>query len=85
MYTKIYLVEFIEYTNPMRDTVSNPNMEIGKGRYININKEGFLVREEHLEFIKKWGKGIKSIKLVGELFEIPFEMTAASNYKGDDY
>jgi len=79
--TKIYLVEFVEYTNWLHDTISNPELELGKGKYINISKDGFLVREEHLEFIKQWGKGIKSIRLVGELFEIS---TIPKNYLVED-
>lgn len=79
--TKIYSVEFIEYTNWRCNTVSNPELESGKGKYINISKDGFLVREEHLEFIKRWGKGIKNIKLVGELFEMS---TIPSNYIIED-
>ena len=66
--SKIYLIDFVEYTNAMRNTVYNPDC---KKQYISVPKEGFLVREEHLDFIRVYGKGIRSAKLVGELFEIP--------------
>ena len=78
---KIYLVEFIEYTNWSHDTISNPKLEFREGRYIHIPRDGFLVREEHLEFIKQWGKGFRSIKLVGELFNMSMIPT---NYLVED-
>lgn len=71
MNTKIYLVDFIEYTNYSRETVSNQERNIGDEKYLHVSKEGFLVREEHLDYVKQYGKGIRSIKLVGELFEMP--------------
>lgn len=76
--TKIYKVEFVEYTNALRDTVSNGN-DLGNYKYIKVSKEGFLVREEHLNYISQYGKGIKNAILVGELFEPPIP-----NYKVED-
>ena len=72
--TKLYQVEFNEYTNSDCTTVCDPEREAGKGRYISAPKSGFFVREEHLEFVNQWGEGIRSKKLVGELFNIPLEI-----------
>jgi len=60
---KVYIVEFIQYTNCMRDTVYNEET----GEYIQVGRLGFLVRESELEQYRKCGRGYKSIKLVGQI------------------
>lgn len=44
---KIYKVDFVEYTNATKRTVTD-----GK-RYFDVPKEGFLIIESELEFFKK--------------------------------
>lgn len=67
MKTQIYLVEFIKYVNVEKNCVYSAK----HNKYLNINKNGFLVRKEHLKFLEDYGDGIKTAKLIGELFEIP--------------
>lgn len=64
---KVYEVEFMEYTNCMRNTVSNRTREIGDKRYINVGNEPFLVRESELDKYREWGNGFRSIKFVGNI------------------
>lgn len=67
---KVYEVEFMEYTNCMKDTICNNNKEIGDMRYINVGKEPFLVRESELEKYMAWGKGFRVIRFVGNIIVI---------------
>ena len=67
---KVYLVEFMSYTNCLKDTVSDWD---GKGdpllkdiKYLDVG-HNFLVRESELEKYRKFGQGYRSIKYVGEL------------------
>ena len=60
---KVYIVEFIEYTNCMRDTVYNEET----GKFLHVGRLGFLVPEFELEKYRKYGKGYESIKLVGQI------------------
>ena len=46
---KVYEVEFLNYTNCMRDTVSNGAKDIKDTEYINVGKEPFLIRESEFE------------------------------------
>ena len=64
---KVYQVEFMEYTNFARDTVSNNAREIGDMKYINVGHGSFLVRESELEKYKAWGNGFRSITFVGNI------------------
>ena len=60
---KVYIVDFIYYTNCMRDTVYNEET----GEHLDVGRLGFLVRESELEKYRKYGKGYESIKLVGQV------------------
>ena len=64
---KVYEVEFMEYTNCMRDTVCNKYKENGDMRYITVGKEPFLVRESELEKYMAWGGGFRIIRFVGNI------------------
>lgn len=64
---KVYAVEFMEYTNCMRDTVSDGNKDLGQARYINIGKEPFLIRESELDKYRIYGGGFRSIEFVGNI------------------
>lgn len=64
---KVYEVEFMEYTNCMRDTVCNKYKEIGDMKYITVGKEPFLVRESELEKYMAWGGGFRIIRFVGNI------------------
>ena len=67
MLEKVYAVEFMEYTNCMKDTVSDGNENIGETKYITIGKEPFLVRESELNKYRKYGNGFRSITFVGNI------------------
>lgn len=64
---KVYEVEFMTYTNCMKDTVSNMKKEIGDMRYIDVGKEPFLVRESELEKYMAYGNGFRIIRFVGNI------------------
>lgn len=66
---KIYLIEFIEYTNGLRNTVHRINND-GNDEYLDVSREGTLVSEDDIEDMKQFGKGLRSMKLVGELISI---------------
>ena len=63
---KIYEIEFMEYTNCTRDTVSN-GAEIGKTKYIDVGKEPFLIKESEFDKYMKFGKGFRIVKFVGNM------------------
>jgi hypothetical protein len=59
---KLYAVEFIHYTNCMKDVVHSEELDI----YLKIVGGGtFIVPEKYLDYFKKFGDGYKSINLVG--------------------
>lgn len=56
---KVYEVEFMQYTNCLRDTVSDGG-EIGKTKYIHVGNEPFLIKEAGImnmfkNFLKRIG------------------------------
>jgi len=67
---KIYLVEFMSYTNCLKDMVTDWNgkgiPKLGEEKYLTVG-HNFLVRESELENYRKFGQGYRSIKFVGEL------------------
>ena len=64
---KVYEVEFMTYTNCIRDTVSNMTKEIGDMRYITVGNEPFLVKESELDKYSVYGGGYRRIKFVGNI------------------
>ena len=68
---KVYAVEFMAYTNCLKDTISDydgtSEFEFGKCNYIDVGRNNFLVRESELEFYRKFGQGFKSITFVGNM------------------
>ena len=62
---KIYVVEFMQYTNCMKDTVSKND---GSLNYIDV-KEPVLVRESEIDKLKEYGKGFRYVEYVGMLRE----------------
>ena len=65
---KIYRVEFMEYTNVLRNTVSNQKQEVADRKYLTVGKEPFLVKESELDKYSAWGGGFRSIEFVGNLY-----------------
>lgn len=64
---KVYEVEFMAYTNCLRDTVSNCAKKIGDMKYLDVGYEPFLVRESELEKYMAWGNGFRIIRFVGNI------------------
>lgn len=64
---KVYEVEFMQYTNCMKDTVSDNNKEIGKTKYINVGKEPFLIKESDFDKYMKYGGGFRIVRFVGNI------------------
>ena len=66
---KIYSVEFMNYTDCLKDTVSDWDGEsssIKDIKYLNVG-HNFLLKESQLELYRKFGGGYRNIKFVGEL------------------
>ena len=66
---KVYEVEFMEYTNACRDTITNNAKDVKDKKFIYVGKDPFLVRESELEKYIKFGPGIRSLKFVGNIEE----------------
>ena len=64
---KIYKVNFITYTNCMYTTVCD-NDDFG-ANYLDAPKGLFLVCEDDLDGLRKYGHGIDTIEFVGYLYE----------------
>ena len=64
---KVYEVEFMNYTNCMRDTVSNMANEIKNTKYIEIGKEPFLIKESDFDKYMKYGGGFRVVKVLGNI------------------
>lgn len=64
---KVYRVEFMEYTNNMRDTVSANGLYIPKDglAYLKLGDEPFLATEDQLPYLKHFGEGFRSLRFVG--------------------
>lgn len=63
---KIYEVEFMKYTNCIRDTVSDGE-EAGKTKYIHVGDEPFLIKESEFDKYMKFGKDFRIIRFVGNM------------------
>jgi hypothetical protein len=60
----IYEIEFMRYTNGMRDTVWSKELD----KYLSVSKEGFVAKESDLEYLRGFGGGFRRLKFIGELF-----------------
>lgn len=65
MQVKLYNVEFIEYTNRENQHVSTGDT-YGS---IKAPKGKFIVKEEDLDKLRDYGKGISKAEFVGYLYE----------------
>lgn len=66
---KVYEVEFMQYTNSMRDTVSNMADKIKDTKYISVGNEPFLIKESEFDKYKEYGNGFRIVKFVGNIGE----------------
>lgn len=63
---KLYAVEFIHYTNSMRDVVHSEELDI----YLKLSDGNFIIPERYLNYFKKFGDGYKSIDLIGYIPDV---------------
>ena len=63
---KVYEVEFMQYTNSVKDTVRDDG-EIAKTKYIHVGNEPFLIKESEFDKYMKFGKGFRVIEFVGNI------------------
>lgn len=78
---KVYSVEFMEYTNCMKDTVSDIDRnelctDWSKANYLEVGNS-FLVKESDIQKYQKYGGGYRSLTFVGWI-EIPEEKESFS-------
>ena len=61
---KVYSVNFFQYTNCMNDVVRHNDKEL---EFLDVGREPFLVREDKLDAVAKYGKGFRDIHFVGNM------------------
>ena len=70
-FEKVYSVEFMEYTNAMKDTVSDWDGSFStrdkEHDYLETGREPFLVRESEFEKYSKYGRGFRHAAFVGRI------------------
>jgi len=68
---KIYSVIFNTYTDYSENTISDGVCEIGEDKkpFIYVGYQPFLITEDQIDQIRKYGKGIKELKFVGNLWD----------------
>ena len=64
---KVYEIEFMNYTNVMRDTVCDGETELGKGQYLTVGREPFLIKESEFDKYMKYGNGFRVVRFVGNI------------------
>ena len=64
---KVYEVEFMQYTNCMNDIVSDGEKELGKGKYLYVGREPFLIKESDFSKYMKYGGGFRIVRFVGNI------------------
>lgn len=67
MMEKVYEVEFMQYTNCFRDTVSDGNEDIGKRKYLQVGNDPVIIKESDLPKYMKYGNGFRTIEFIGNL------------------
>ena len=67
MMEKVYKVEFMQYTNCLKDTVSDGNEDIGERKYLKIGINPIIIRESDLPKYMKYGNGFRSVEFIGNL------------------
>lgn len=70
-FEKVYEVEFMNYTNCLRNTIWDEKSD----EYIEIPDHGntLIVKESELEEYKRFGEGYRSIKFIGYMRNVESE------------
>lgn len=68
---KIYRVTFNQYTNCMQDTVCKNTENMSELDYIDCDRYSgsLLIKENEYNLYQQYGGGIKTMELVGILYE----------------
>ncbi len=68
---KVYEVEFMNYTNCMKDTVRTDDEEkyLNEGKYLKVGQNPFLIKESEFDKYMKYGNGFRIVKFVGNIEE----------------
>ena len=64
---KVYEIEFMQYTNCMKVTVCDEEKELGKGQYLHVGREPFLIKESDFPKYQKYGGGFRIVRFVGNI------------------
>lgn len=64
---KVYEVEFMQYTDTLKDRVNHASENPVTTSYIDVGKEPFLVKESELDKYRRYGGGFRSVKFVGNM------------------
>lgn len=64
---KVYKVEFMQYTNCLKDTVSDGNKDFDERKYLKIGINPIIIRESDLSKYMKYGNGFRSVEFIGNL------------------
>ncbi len=67
MMEKVYKVEFMQYTNCLKDTVSDGNKDFDERKYLKIGINPIIIRESDLSKYMKYGNGFRSVEFIGNL------------------
>lgn len=64
---KVYEVEFMNYTNAMRNCVSDGSEDLGNIKYVHVGKEAFLIKESAIDYYRQFGGGFRNLKFIGNM------------------
>lgn len=64
---KVYEVEFMNYTNAMKDVVCDGEKELWEKEYFHVGKEPFLIKESEFDKYQKYGNGFRVVRFVGNM------------------
>lgn len=62
---KMYSVEFMSYTNCIKDTVSHNGKDMAYMHVNNRDHEPFIISEFQIPEMMNWGGGIRTLKFIG--------------------
>lgn len=68
-FEKVYSAEFRNYTNFLKDTVSDyeETEDAAKTKYLSVGTEPFLIKESDIPKYQKFGGGYRNLSFVGNM------------------
>ena len=61
---KLYKVEFLKYTNCLKDTVRHNEKDMC---FLDVGRDGFIITEDEFDDYRHYGGGFKSTEFVGNM------------------